>query len=588
MQQSDIRKNFSRVNLIWSFAKKYKLSFISLYICLAAETVIKMIMPVILGLLIDEVTFYMDMNFFWRITLIYSICMVCICFLHSTQPRVWQYLMTRFLFDIRLKLFANIITARASYLSNAKTGDLITRINSDTSEFMNIIQRNTFRFFNGIVQLALAITFVSIYSWKIAMLMAITIPVSVLISRYYGKRAKEQSAKSRKAYGDYVSWVYEIIKGLREVKLMAAEKRASISFVKHYKEMVIIKIKFSFTKFRSKQLVEFVNLLSSICLYILSAVLSLRGEITLGAFIAILDYFTRSNDMLAFLVNNNIDLQFRKAAVDRIYELLSIDTEKDDCTKEKLKITEGVIEFLHVSFSYKNRKTVLKDINFKIKSGEHVAIVGASGAGKTTLAYLLLKFYMPNDGTILIDGTDISKCSLESLRKCIGLVQQETLMFNGTIRMNLALGNLHSTDDEMLDACDKASIGDFVRELPEGLDTIIGKDGIELSGGQRQRLAITRIYLKNPKILILDEATSALDYEAEKAVHKAWDELSKGRTTITIAHRLTTVIKSDKVAVLDDGRIVSYDYHLKLLEICPCYQKLFKEQYVGQEIEMVC
>ncbi|MNB74465.1 putative ABC transporter ATP-binding protein [compost metagenome] len=575
-------RNRDQLRVIWGFARKYKFSFVSLYLCLAIEALLAMLTPLIIGLLVDEVVYYRNIEFFWRIALVFGICIAFMSVLYTIHPNIWQYLMSRFIFDIKLKLFDQITYAKASFLSEAKTGDLISRNVHDASEFMNIIQRNMFHFFNGIVQVALALIFVWIYSWKAAMLMLVVIPLSTLLSLHFGGRARKRSAEARAAYGGYISWMVEWLKGLREIRLLAAERNSKVAFVRHYKEMVLIKIKTSIIQLKATLFIEGIALLSNLSLYILSGFLVLRGEITLGAFIAMAEYFATANLKLADLVNNNVDRQLRQAAVDRVCELLEVDTEKNDEANRPLLVPQGNIRFRNVSFSYNDRDPVLKNINLDIQEGQHLSIVGASGSGKTTLMNLLLRLYSAGSGEILVDGSDIGRCTLKSIRKNIGIVQQETLLFNESIRSNLSLGNRHCTDAEIIEACDKADIGGFIRQLPAGLDTIVGHGGIDLSGGQKQRLGIARIYLKDPRILVFDEATSALDFETEKSVHQAWDAVSRGRTTITIAHRLTTILKSDKVAVLHEGEIVSCANHAELLETCAHYQKLFKSQYIGQ------
>lgn len=571
--------------LVWRFAKNYKWSFFSLYICLFVETVLNTITPIFMGLMIDEVIYRKNINSFLHIAFIYFIFMAGICILYIIHPTIWQYLMTRFVFDVRFKLYEKIVYAKASYLSEAKTGDLIYRINGDASEFMHIIQRNTFHFFNGITTVFLSLFIVFRYNYIAGIIILFLVPVSYYISKYYGGKMRIQSEETRAAYGGYISWVFEILKGLREIRILASEKYMFMDFVKQYKKMTNISIKTSIINFKSDQLSKLANLLYSLLLYSTAAVLVIKGQLTLGAFVAMLEYFNKATGNIGYLINNNVDMQMRKAAVDRIYSLLEEDDEKAEEKLNKLKIGSGIIEFNDVSFTYNEKDKVISSLSLKINNHEHIAIVGASGCGKTTLTKLLLKFYSFEEGQILIDGQDIKNISAQSIRKNIGVVQQEMLLFTGTIRMNLLLGSKNVTDEEIMEACDKAAIGEFVRKLPEGLDTVIGKDGIQVSGGQKQRLIIARIYLKNPKILVFDEATSSLDYESEKLILNSWKEISKGKTTISIAHRLTTVLQSDRVAVMSEGRIVACDTHTNLLQSCPEYIKLFNEQYIAAKSE---
>jgi len=315
----------------------------------------------------------------------------------------------------------------------------------------------------------------------------------------------------------------------------------------------------------------------------LAAFMALNGQVTIGMFLAILQYFSNVNNNISIIMQNVNTIQNRLVAIQKVIDYMSIESEEDELRTDKLLVDQGRISFNDVSFYYNKKNNVLDNINLNIRSGERISLVGSSGAGKTTISSLLLGFYIPQSGSISIDEHDLRQCTLKSIRNEIGIVQQEVLMFDGTLRMNMTLGNKHATDNQIMEACEMAAIGDFVRSLPDGLDTVMGKNATDFSGGQRQRLAIARIYLKNPKILIFDEATSSLDYESEKLVHEAWDNLSRGRTTITIAHRLSTIVKSDRVAVLHEGKIVSCGHHLELLKNCGFYQTLFAEQYIKQE-----
>ena len=242
---------------------------------------------------------------------------------------------------------------------------------------------------------------------------------------------------------------------------------------------------------------------------------------------------------------------------------------------QRLVVKNGEILFRNITFGYDNQKKVLNKVCWNIKAGDHVALVGVSGSGKTTLAHLLLRFYQPSDGNIVIDGVDITECSLESIRKNIGIVQQDTLIFDGTIRQNLLLGNIHANTEQMIEACQLAQIRDFIENLPDGLDTVLGSHGIEVSGGQKQRLAIARIYLKNPSIIIFDEATSALDGETEEVIHEAWKQVLKGKTALVIAHRLRSVMLCDRVAILDNGRIVEEGETEELVKNSERFRGLF-------------
>lgn len=367
---------------------------------------------------------------------------------------------------------------------------------------------------------------------------------------------------------------------MREIQLFGVERNVAKFFVKQSAYLVRLKIKTNLTEFASDSSNNFISLLSDLSVYILASLLILNGQLTVGAFIASIDYFSRANGLLKSLNSANLKIQSNMVSIDRVVNVLFQEEEGNDYSKRILKPVSGQICFSNVNFKYNEHNEVLKDVNIVVEGGERISLVGRSGAGKSTIVSMLLRFYKPAAGSITIDEQDISQVSLKSLRKNIGVVQQENLLFQGTLRYNIKLGNLKAREEEIWQALEKANISDFIKELPKGLDTIIGSGGIELSGGQRQRITIARIFLKNPKILIFDEATSSLDYEAEETIQRASKELSEGRTTIIIAHRLSTILDSHRVAVLKDGEIIAFDHHLKLLKNCEYYREIFRDQYV--------
>ncbi|HEX9063036.1 MAG TPA: ABC transporter ATP-binding protein, partial [Clostridia bacterium] len=410
---------------------------------------------------------------------------------------------------------------------------------------------------------------------------------SVYASLYFSNKIKKNYDKYRKDYGQYISWLYEMLNGMREIKLFAAEKNVALYFIRFTKKLVYTRVQASNTEFFSQTANSAISLFSDILLYTVSAILILNKELSIAGFIATIEYFAMSNYLLRAINDSNAARQNNMVSVKRVMELLEEETEDVGRGLPPIIITEGEIEFKNVSFYYEESVPTLKKVNLHINKGERVSLVGSSGTGKSTLAGLLLKFYEPQEGTIKIDGTNINECDLKSLRRNVGIVNQETLLFDGTIRENLFMGNPKCSEEDMWEACKKAYIDDFIESLPDVLDTVVGSEGINLSGGQKQRIAIARVFLKNPKIVIFDEATSALDFEAETAVKKAWKELSTEKTSIIIAHRLSTILDSDRVAVLHEGEIVSFDTHKRLLESCEHYNRLFKDQYLTKGCAML-
>ncbi|MEN6314728.1 MAG: ABC transporter ATP-binding protein [Clostridiaceae bacterium] len=572
----------NRARIIISFAKPYRFSFVNLFLCVLVTSFSGMLYPYIFGKLVDEVFYARNNAYFIYIVASYGVLFLGEQSLHLILNTTWAYLMTRFLFDIRRKVYEKILLMKAGFLSNMRTGDLAATINKDCEEFMNFIHWNIFYLTANILRLVLSVFFISLIDIRFALLMAVTVPLSVCASRIFAGIVKKKVESYREKYGRHISWAFEIIKGLREVRLLSAVKHVMAVFSRNCAALLRLKVSTNTTETVAERANALISLLSTLGLYILAGLLVSRGDITVGAFIAAVEYFSRGIPLLKGINDANMRIQSNMVSVGRVIDVLNEEDEKI-YDGNIVNVTKGRIDFEMVSFGYSADEHVLRKINLTIKPGETIALVGRSGTGKSTMANLLLGLYRPDEGNISIDGQDISECSLKSLRNSIGMVHQEIILFDGNIRDNLLLAKHGATDEEIMEACEKAHIGDFIRCLPYGLDTVIGAGGLDFSGGQRQRIAIARVFLKNPKILIMDEAMSALDFEAEQSISQAWRELSSGRTTIIIAHRLSTILGSDRVAILNNGELVSIGHHSMLLENCPIYRQLFEEQYVLRE-----
>lgn len=568
---------------VFKFAKKFKVAFFNLFICTIVANFLSMAFPFILSLLIDEVFTHGNKDFYVMVILGYIVIYLIQAVMLFIQVLVWAYLTNRFLFDIRLSLFQKIQNLKAKSIQSKLVGDLVTIINKDTDEIMDFMHVNYFNIIINYVQLIACIIFVLSINVKIALLLFLLVPIATYSALFFGNKVKVKMDEFRRKYGKHVSWIYEILSGMREIQLMNGERSINKVFINDLAMLTRIKAKMSWLELAAERMNVGICMFSSLCIYIFGSKLVVKGEITLGEITAIIWYFNLQKNILSTLSQKTVGAQGNLAAIDKVLSLLAEEEENDTFTLDELCVEGGSIEFKNVSFGYNENISIIKDLNLKIQSGEKIALVGGSGSGKTTMMHLLMRFYDEYKGSISIDEYDIRQVSLRSLRKHIGVVQQESLIFNETIRYNLMLGNIKATDQQIWEACEKANIADIIRGLPRQLDTVIGNKGINMSGGQRQRLAIARILLKEPKIIILDEATSALDNETEKEVQRAWDTLSQERTTIIIAHRLSTIFGTDRVAVLKDGKIVSCNHHTELLNSCEDYRKLFKEQYVSQE-----
>jgi len=369
------------------------------------------------------------------------------------------------------------------------------------------------------------------------------------------------------------------MQGLREIRILSAARNVLLSYMGRVIKITRLRIDAMGVSVKSERINSGLSLAVQLFLYSLSAYFIIQGQLTLGGFTAIVSYFGRCVGIFNSLNSKITAIAGNISSIERIQDILDKKSEKYNDNKEPILIKYGNISFKKIYFKYNDEMEVLEDINLDIKHGDIVSLVGYSGAGKSTLANLILKLYEPLKGTIEIDGVNINKFNLHNLREQIGIVHQDTYLYKGSIRYNISFSDDKDKDDKLYEVLKRAYLFDYVDSLPNKLDTIIGGQEHSLSGGQAQRLAIARVFLKNPKIIIFDEATSSLDYEAELSIKKSWNELCKNRTIIVIAHRLSTIIHSNKIAVIHEGKIVGYDSHNELIKNSTHYIKLFNDQF---------
>jgi ATP-binding cassette, subfamily B, bacterial len=571
------------VKIIFCFAKEFKMPFINTFISMIVLNVFYMVFPLLFSVMVDEVFVYQNKDFYVMIILANLAIYVFQMGIVLVQVLAVAYLSNRFLFDIRLKVFRKMQHIKAANYQSKLIGDLAAVINKDVDDIMTVINVNYFNIVINYVQIIACVIFVFLIHYKIAILMFVIVPITTFIAVRFGRLVNKKMEAYRREYGNHISWVYEILSGIREIHMLNATKEINKVFLNGRAGLLREKAQMGWLELLSERANSGVCMLANLCIYVYGGYLVTQGEITLGNMMAIIWFFALLKMSLTAAAQKSVAAQGNLVGVSNVVRLLAEEEENDRYRHIPLKITEGTIGFQNVSFSYNGEKEVLNGINLTVSRGQKIAIVGASGSGKTTLVNLLLRFYDSYSGKIFLDNQDIKEVSLKLLRNSIGYVQQETLIFDESIRYNLRLGNKKATEQQMLRVLTEVNLGEVISMLPKGLDTVIGAEGFNLSGGQRQRLAIARIILKDPKILIFDEATSALDTKTEKEVLNTWNHLSKNRTTLIIAHRLSTILNTDKVAVIKEGNIVGFDHNSVLLTNCEEYKRLFEKQYFSRE-----
>ncbi len=484
--------------------------------------------------------------------------------------------------DIRSRLYEKIQFLSLDYFSKKRTGELISRITNDVQTIENGISyavTDMFRQpFTIITYLVMVFLLYANAAGAVILLVAlIAWPMAV-----FGKKLRKLAKGSQEKMADINSHLLETISGIRVVKAFSMENYEIDRFRKNNQEFYKLKIKAIKRTLVLSPIIELLGTIFGLTVFMVLGKQVMEGHLSFGVFGLFLAGILQVISPIKKLANVHVITQQALAANSRIYEVLDAATtvvEKNN--PQSLGTISKKIEFRNVSFGYDDESgLVLKNINLVINAGELVAVVGPTGTGKSTLANLIPRFYDPTQGQVLIDGVDIKNISLKSLRSQIGIVGQETILFNDSVKANISYGFSLATQEKIEEAAVRAFAHAFIMKMPSGYGTIIGDRGFRLSGGEKQRLAIARAILRNPPLLILDEATSQLDSESEQYVQQALDQLMVGRTVVAIAHRLSTVIKADKIVVIEGGQIVGLGRHDELLISCPLYKRLYETQLV--------
>ncbi len=486
----------------------------------------------------------------------------------------------RVAFYLRQQVYAHLQKLNLSYFETAKAGDLSYRLTEDVDRVGEVVNKGFHDFIPCILQL-LAIPIYMIYlNWQLTLATVIVAPLMGILVGWFGERLRKYSLKSQNRVSGLSAILAEVFNGIRLVQAFAAENYEIARFG-HEAERSL-KAKYSAERLKAIQIpiVGFLEALSALSLLIVGAWQISQGNLTVANFFSYLAAAALLIDPIGHTTNNYNEFKQGEASVDRVFELMAIQpTVIENINAIALPPVNGKVEYRHISFAYKPGEPVLKDISLLVSPGEAIALVGASGAGKTTFVNLLPRFYDPEVGQIFIDDVDIRDVKLHSLRRQIGIVPQETIMFSGTIAQNIAFGQKVFDMEAVKEAAKIANAHQFISQLPESYQTWVGERGVNLSGGQRQRIAIARAVLLNPQILILDEATSALDSESEALVQEALERLMQKRTVFIIAHRLSTVRRCDRILVLEQGQIVESGTHEELLALEHRYARFYAQQF---------
>ena len=471
-------------------------------------------------------------------------------------------------FTMREKLFRHLLRMGYSFYDNAKSGQLLSRLVNDISEVGNLMFAIPHLFVTCTITLIGSTALIFYLNWQLAMVVTVLLIFKTFQVMKMNRDMKKMFMEARENTGDLSGQISESLQGIRLVKIFNNEEKELQKMMQVGENLLSVQEKSFRTVGRLHGGMDFFSNLMNLTITVLGGVLISLNLMKISDLVAFLLYMMLCMRPVFQLMMLTEVYQRGMAGVQRYKELMDLPESSELSTERILKLENAekqAIEFSHVNFAYENGLTIFNDFNLSIAAGEHIGIVGMTGGGKTTLCELLLGMYDLNGGKISIDGKDIKTVKTESLRQEVGMIQQDTFLFSASVKENIAYGRADATNEEIIEAAKLAEAHEFISALPNGYDTFIGERGVKLSGGQKQRLAIARMFLRNPKILILDEATSALDNETERQIQRAMQKLSENRTTITVAHRLATVRNSNRILVLEHGAITEEGTHENLI-----------------------
>lgn len=590
-----MKKIKNTISKISPFVKPYKWPFIGAIIFVIIAAVFTALAPMTEGLIITQLTkdaFDMakgvagaSVNFNYIIKILIVLAFVYVGGTASTYAA--SFMLTNAIQntmrDLRNAVQDKIRKLPVSYFDKNSYGDVLSRITNDIDTISNALQQSFVQVVNAVLSLTFALIMMFTINVKMALVAILIIPISYMISRVIVGRSQKLFYKQQKALGNLNGKVQEMYTGFNEIKLYGKQDDVIREFGDINQELCSTGFKAQFISSIMSPLVSLVSYLGIAAIGVLGAINAIAGAITVGNLQAFIRYIWQINQPLSQVTQLSSAIQSAFAAVDRVFEILNEEEEISDKEDSiKLENPRGNVIFEHVKFGYSDDKPLIKDLSAEVKSGQMVAIVGPTGAGKTTLINLLMRFYDIKEGAIKIDGVDIRDMKREDLRSIFGMVLQDTWLYNGTIYDNIKYGRFDATKEEIIEAAKIANVHHFIKTLPDGYNMFLNEEASNISQGEKQLLTIARAIISDPAILILDEATSSVDTRLELLLQKAMKNIMKGRTSFVIAHRLSTIKDADIILVMKDGHIIEQGNHEELLQTKGFYYNLYSSQFVKE------
>ena len=576
---------------LWSYLKVYKFAVAFAIFLKILSVVMSVVEPFVLGLSITELTNnLLDMAkgvAGAQINVSYVGWVMVLYFVRAIFYEIGSYYSNYFMTnavqatirDLRDELSHKINRIPVSYFDKHQFGDLLGRFTSDVEAVSNALQQSFLQVINAVFTLILVIAMVLVLNLQLGIIVVISIPITYLSARFIVKKSQPYFKQQADALGAMNGFVQENLTGFNILKLYVREESSQEDFRQITQNLQKVGFKASFISGLMMPVLNVISDLTYLLLALLGGLQVIAGRLTVGNMQAFVQYVWQINQPIQNLTQLAGQLQSAKSSLDRIFQVLDEADEVNDKTEKLDQDLTGQVSFKDVDFQYVADKPLIRNFNLEVKPGEMVAIVGPTGAGKTTLINLLMRFYDVTKGAITVDGHDIRHLSRQDYRKQFGMVLQDAWLYEGTIKENLRFGNLQATDEEIVEAAKAANVDHFIRTLPGGYNMEMNQESSNISLGQKQLLTIARALLANPKILILDEATSSVDTRLELLIQKAMKTLMQGRTSFVIAHRLSTIQEADKILVLKDGQIIEQGNHESLLADKGFYYDLYQSQF---------